>query len=301
MIKKSILVLMVSFILIWSCACSGQPATATKSPTESPSGSPSEIVPDIPLPSGTVPSQSASASSAQPSASSVSPNKPYDPSIFVIQASGKGTKELAKGYNMNYECDIYLQKIDANDNRAVAGAYQGVFWMKASLDASDYIKDLLKDAPVKASFDAGGEVISDNFGIFLNTTDDKAWVDYKILDDKGNPLPLTQDTPVAKGSFVAIAKDVFIKAKASGAQGEKVDYSKISKDQETDMNYIVHVQPDSAESNATRKVVFFITDANGAAMTVEGTMRRLPGYPEDVAKYLDSQEYRDAAQKHLGD
>ncbi|MEL7602491.1 MAG: hypothetical protein AAGU77_04980 [Bacillota bacterium] len=225
--------------------------------------------------------------------------KPYDPSIFVIQASKTWREEIAPNYFVDYSCDIYLHKIDANDNRATAGSYQGTFWMEAKVDASGFISDMLKDVPVAANFEAGGEAVCDNLGISLNTTDDKAWVDYSIPGADGKPLPLTQDTPVGKGSFVTVAKSVYLEAKARGAQGEKVDYSTTEgTGDETDVAYVVHVQPDSAESNGERTVVFYLT-TGGQSFTVEGTMRRLPGYPEDVDKYLNSQQYHDNAFKNL--
>ena len=277
--------------MLFCSACGAKPALigATSSPSPSPGSNT-----DGPSGNATAPAgESSSAPSAAPTSSL------YDPSIFVIKASGKWRKELAKGYFADYECEIYLHKIDANDNRQVTGTYQGTFWMNVTIDAGEYIDDLLKNVPVELSFDAGGEAVSDNFGIHLNTTDDKAWTDYNILDKNGKALPLTREMPVAKGSFVAIAKNMYLKAKGSGAQGEKIDYSDIPKDQQMDMTYIVHVEPDSAESATTRKVTFFITDSNGTSMTVEGTMTRLPGYPDDVSDYLNSNDYQDASQKHF--
>lgn len=237
-----------------------------------------------------------------PVATPSSKSKLYDPSIFVIQADGKWRKELAPNYFADYEADLYLHKIDPNDNRVVTGSYQGVFWMKVTIDADEYIKDMLKNAPVQMDFAAGGEAICDNLGINLNTTDDKAWVDYTILDDNGDPLPLTQDTPVAKGSFVTVAKDVYLKAKARGAQGERVDYeTEAGTGDLTDANYIIHVQPDSMESGTQRKVVIYLETPGADPMIMNGTLRRLPGYPEDVSDYLNSDEYQQAARKHLDD
>ena len=45
-------------------------------------------------------------------------NKLYDPSIFVIQGEGSWRQEIAPNYFADYEADIYLHKIDENDNRA---------------------------------------------------------------------------------------------------------------------------------------------------------------------------------------
>lgn len=284
-------VFIACLLLILALSACSQPsltAAATPTPTFAAASAPD---------SGAKPT--AAATEPPPTPVPTSQVKPYDPSIFVIQASKTWRDEIAPNYFVDYSCDIYLHKIDANDNRATAGSYQGTFWMDAKVDASGFISDMLKDVPVAASFEAGGEVVCDNFGIFLNTSDDKAWVDYSIPGADGKPLPLTQDTPVAKGSFVTVAKSVYLEAKARGAQGEKVDYSTTEgTGDETDVTYVVHVQPDSAESNGERTVVFYMT-TGGTSFTVEGTMRRLPGYPEDVDKYLNSQEYHDNAFNHL--
>lgn len=222
----------------------------------------------------------------------------YDPSIFVIEASGEWTQELEAGYVINYICELYLHKIDANDNRAVAGSYEGCFWMNMTSDTSEYIDNMFGDLPIDISFDVGGEAVADNLAISLNTTDDKAWVDYSIPGTDGNPLPLTRDTPVGKGSFVAVAKNVYLEAHASGAQGEKVDYSDASSDDLVDVNYVIHVQPDDMESGGSREVVIYIW-GDGWSVTLNGTMRRLSGYPEDVSDYLNSSDYTDSAWSHF--
>jgi hypothetical protein len=303
---KKAIILVLSALLLVLAACSAKEtpapsASPTPTPTKTETAGPVVIGPPagsaVPSAPGNSPSPSASPSaSASPSSAA---GKLYDPSIFVIKASGKWQQELAKGYYADNECDIYLHKIDQNDNRQVNGTYQGVFWFKTTVNADEYIKDMLKNVPVKIDFGAGGEAVADNFGIVLNTEDDKAWVNYSIPDKDGKPLPLTQDTPVAKGSFVAVSKAVYLKAKGSGAQGEKIDYSDFKSGDTVDMNYVVHVQPDSEESGTSRKVVFYITAAGSEPATVEGTLTRLPGYPEDVSKYLNSKEYQEASRKHL--
>lgn len=294
--RKAMLALLLTFVLVLS-ACGGAAVSAGETPEGSvtPAGS---ATPDGGLlPGSSQPSATAAQSSPAPTAAPTS--SLYDPSIYVIHATGSWQMELAEGYYANYECEIYLQKIDANDNRVSTGAYQGYFWMNCTLDTSEYVSEMLGGVPIDLTFDAGGEVLSDNFGIYLNTTDDKAWVDYSIPDANGNPLPLTQDTPVAKGSFAVVSKGVYLEAHASGVQGETVDYSDYPADQQYDMNYVVHMEPDSSESGGVRKVIFYITDPSGVTATVEGTMTRLPGYPEDVSDYLNSQEYQDVSKKHF--
>jgi len=41
--------------------------------------------------------------------------------------------------------------------------------------------------------------------------------------------------------------------------------------------------------------------AGSDSITMNGTMRRLPGYREDVSDYLNSKEYQQAAQKHTSE
>lgn len=235
----------------------------------------------------------------QPPQATERTNKLYDPSIFIIEASGAWRDELAPEYFADHECEIYLHKIDANDNRAVAGSYEGVFWMKTTLDTAGFIKDLLGDAPVEMTYDAGGEVVSDNLAISLNTSDDKAWVDYTILDENGQPLTLTRDTPVARGSFVVVARELYLEAHASGVQGEKVDYSSSEGNGDVfDINYVIHVQPDEMESGGERKVIIQLSGEN-FNKTIEGVMRRISGYPEDVSDYLNSPAYQNSTWSRL--
>lgn len=224
-----------------------------------------------------------------------SPNKPYDPSIFIIKASDTWREELAPEYYADYEIDLYLHKIDPNDNRKVSGTYEGIIWMKTSLDTAGYTKSIVGDAPIEINFDAGGEAIRDNLLISLNTTDDKGWVDYSILGENGQPLPLTQDNPVGRGSFVMVAKSVYLEAHGSGVQGEKVDYSTLEGTGDAfDVNYVIHVQTNDQELDGQRKVIINLS-GEGFNRTIEGVMIRIPGYPEDVSDYYNSPEYQNSA------
>jgi hypothetical protein len=286
------LAVLLALLLLLS-ACGSNEAAANPNPAVSPS--PTTDV-NIAPPGGTsVPATPAPTVAPTPARTS----SLFDPSIFVIKASGSAKQELAPGYFANYECEIYLHKIDQNDNRVSTGSYQGTFWMNTTLDTGQFISEMLKDVPVDMTFDAGGEVVSDNFGIYLNTTDDKAWVDYNIPDANGNPRPLTRETPVDRGSFAVVTKAVYLEAHAKGVQGEKVDYSDASAGDQFDLDYVVQVEPDSAESGGTRKVIFYITAPGAVPITAEGTMTRLPGTREDVDEYLNSTEYQSAARKHL--
>ena len=223
----------------------------------------------------------------------------YDPSIFVIEAYGSHRQELAPGYYADYECDLYVHKIDQNNNRAVAGVYQGVFWMDVTINADEFIKDLIGDAPVNIDFGVGGEAVTDSLGISLNTMDDKAWTDYSITYENGETMPLSQDMPVGKGSFVTVSKNVYLEAHASGAQGEKIDYSDASEGDLIDVNYVINVEPDAMESNASRKVTIHLF-GEGFSFNIEGVLKRLPGYPEDVEDYYNSDGYKNATWSRLG-
>ena len=224
----------------------------------------------------------------------------YDPSIFVIEASGTWQQELEKGYYANFEAEIYLDKVDSNNNRVVAGAYQGFCWINMTLDTTEFIDDMLKDVPMVLTFDAGGESICDNLGIYLSAEDDKAWVDYNILDADGKPLPLTRDTPVAKGSFVTVTKYVYLEAHGYDTQGMTLDYSDSGSSGEVDINYIIHVEPDAMESNAVRNAKIHLF-GEGFSTVLNGTLKRLAGYPEDVAKYASDAPSQQALNKHLGE
>ena len=293
--KKSIFALLLSLLLLLAaCGEAATPAQVTPAATETPDAA---ILPG----GSSEPAATPAPATPAPTAPAEDESKLLDPSIYVIQAQSTWQQELAEGYYANYECELYLHKIDANDNRVSTGAYEGYFWMNVTLDVADFIKEMLGDTPIDMAFEGGGEALSDNFGIYLNITDDKAWMDYTIPDADGNPRPLSQDMPVARGSFVAVAKNVFLEAHASGAQGEKLDYSDFPADQVIDINYVVNMQADSTEVDGARKVIFYFTDSNGNAFTVEGTMTRLPGYPEDVHDYLNSQAYQEASTKHFGE
>ena len=66
------------------------------------------------------------------------------------------------------------------------------------------------------------------------------------------------------------------------------------------MNFVIHIDPDSKEQGTTRKVIINISGAN-FSKTVEGVMKRLPGYTEDVIKYHDSSEYKNSAWEHAAE
>ncbi len=299
--KKTLLVLMLLVLLLLT-ACGKDAAALGATPTPAPAAVGQKTgEPSLPGNGG---QNTAPPSETAPPAATEAPRKSalYDPSIYVIEASGTWQQELETGYYANYECEIYLDKVDSNNNRVVAGSYTGFCWINMTLDTTEFIKDMLKDVPMELTFDGGGEAICDNLGIYLSAEDDKAWVDYSILDDEGKPLPLTQDTPVAKGSFVAAGKDAYIEAKGNGTGGQdiKIDYSKSGGAGNVDVNFVIHVEPDSMEQGAVRNVKIHLF-GEGFSTVLDGTLKRLSGYPEDVAKYASDAPGQQALNKHLGE
>jgi hypothetical protein len=294
---RKILILVVVCLSLVLSACSGtsqeeaSPQAATPTPTATP-----EVLP-AGLPGGSDEGEPKGTETEEPAPTPYK-SKLYDPSIFVIEAKGTHQQELAPGYYANYECEIYLHKIDQNDNRVTTGDYQGVFWMNVILDADDFIKDMIGDAPIQIDFGVGGEVVCDTLGIYLNTTDDKAWTNYSIPDENGKPHSLTQDSPVGKGSFAAVSKYVYLEAHAAGAQGERIDYSDASAGDLIDINYVINVEPDAAEANARRKVIINLS-GEGFSFNIEGVLKRLPGYREDVEDYYDSDGYKNSTWSRL--
>ena len=289
----TVLLLMVLLLMVSACS-GGREAGGQKA-----NGLAVSPTPTL-LPGG-VPNGSPEATAMPtPAATQEQKSKLYDPSIFVIEASGDWQEEVAPSYFVNYHVDIYLQKIDQNDNRRTEGSYDGVFYMNMQLDANGFFSEMIGDAPFEMQFNGGGEAVADNLALSLNTPDDKAWTDYSILDENGNPLPLTQDTPVSKGSFVVMSRNIYIAAHGRG-ESVTLDYEDAkSQGNAFDVNYVIHAAPDTAESGNTRKVTILIS-GEGFSHTIEGTMRRLPGYLEDVNDYFNSPEYQNnPARSKLG-
>ena len=46
-------------------------------------------------------------------------------------------------------------------------------------------------------------------------------------------------------------------------------------------------------------MTIYLIDGQGMSVMLLGTMRRLPGYPDDVAKYTQDAPYQQALDKHL--
>lgn len=225
-------------------------------------------------------------------------NRLYDPSIYVIEASGTWRHEIAEGYYVDYECELYLDKVDANDNRSSGGTYTGFFWLGVDLDAGDFISDMLGDVPVDMSFAAGGEGICDNFTVYLTTRDIWERDQYAIPLAIGGEQAAGEHVLLDKGSFIAVGKQAYLEAIATGVQGEGVEH-RDAQVGDVELSYIIHMQPDAFENGTERAVTIFLTDNQGMTATIFGTMRRLPGYPEDVSRYAQDAPYQQKLNEHL--
>lgn len=222
----------------------------------------------------------------------------YDPGIYVIEASDRWRQEIAEGYYADYECEMYLHKLDVNDNRSSAGVYTGFFWLKTTLDTAGFMDDMLGDAPVDISFAAGGEGICDNLGFSLNERDEWERGGYALPMSAGGEIKPGESVLADKGSFIVVAGQAYLDAAASGVQGESLEHHD-SKAADVELSYIVHMQPDAYEKGTERNVTIHLYDNKGVSFTVFGKMRRLPGYPDDVARYTQNSPLQEALRKHL--
>jgi len=220
----------------------------------------------------------------------------YDPSIFTIEASGAWRQELAEGYSVDYECELYLDKIDSNDNRVADGLYTGALWLSAKLELSDYLKDLMKKSKVKMDFDAGGEGICDNLTVNLAEYGREPLRGYGIPGEDGETQP-PEGALVAEGGLIVVAMEAYLNIRASGAQGESLEHSDSSA-VDAELSYIIHIEPDPENKAAERKATIYLYNSEGMSATLEGVWRRLSGYPEDVLEYANSGKARALLDRH---
>jgi hypothetical protein len=222
----------------------------------------------------------------------------YDPSIFIIEASGTWRQELAEGYYADYACELYPDKADAHDSRAADSLYTGVFWMSTKVELSDFLKKLLKDAPVAMDFDAGGEGICDNLTVHLLTGyEQNASQGYAIPGENGETQP-PKGALAAEGGFVAVPIDAYLNVRASGAQGESLQHSD-SQAADAEMSYVIHIEPDPKNELAERKATLYLYNSTDMSVTLEGIWRRIPGYPEDMLEHANTNPARQMLDKHM--
>lgn len=236
-----------------------------------------------------------------PAAEDPKKNTLYDPSIFVIEASGAWRQELAPGYYVDYECELYLDKFDANDNRSAAGLYTGVFWMSAEVDAAEYIADMLGDVPVELEFGAGGEGICDNLTVhLLDGYERDPFGDYGIPDGQGGVASPVKEALAGEGGFVAVSKSVYLEAHARGAAGETVDYQDAgTASSDSEFSYVIQIEPDPSYTATELRVKIQLSSSDGVSTTIEGVWRRLPGYSDDLLEYANSGKYNEVLNRHM--
>lgn len=297
--KKAVL-LPVILILFWVFACTSciKPVDTPTTPTPTSTVEPDDFGGGLNVPGQNghkedPPSEPAQEENEQRSTT-------YGPSIFVIEASGSWQQEIEKGYYANYECELYLDKIEPYNMHDDNGAYTGVLWFKIELDVNDYISEMLKDVPfVDISFDLEAEWLNDSMSFYLQdgyTRDPTA--NFDIPDGQGGHLKPDHGALADKGSFVAalisgnlstVGQDSF--------WGILLEHeSSITSDMEA--SYVVHVEPDPSREATERAVKIYLTLQDGSSTVLDGMWYRLSGYPEDLEDYYNSGKSREILERH---
>ncbi|NLG36708.1 MAG: hypothetical protein GX549_01740 [Clostridiales bacterium] len=281
---KQILILLLALALL--CTCAGCDAAARLIPGASPTPT-AATLPGVP---GGDDSDRESEDTADDSSGDTQQRSTtHEPSIFVIEAAGSWQREVEAGYYINYECELYLDRIEPHDMHSEMGAYTGAFWLKVSVDAGEFISDFIKNIPgMEMEFNVEAEGISENLSLYLRDgyTSDEPLSLLAIPDGDGGELEPTKDTLTDKGSFVVSGMSGDLSTWAQGPDGLRLDYENSGTDDE-EVHYLIHVLP--APFDATeRDVKIQITLSDGSATVLDGTWRRLPGYPDDLEEYYDS-------------
>lgn len=284
--------LLLSIFLIFSCAACGRTAEA-KSGKEK-----EDAVP--PFPGTAVERTGTEKGQPEPAASDAAgKGNLYDPSIFVVEASGSWRQELAPGYYANYECELYIDKFDANDNRSASGLYTGVFWMKVTVEVADYLKDLLKDTPVEMDFAAGGEGVCDNLTMYLlNGYERDPFGDYAIPDGQDGFVEPEKETLAGEGGILVTGTQAYLDARAHGASGEGFSHQD-GQTGDAELGYVVHIEPDPGHQATERRVTIYLSGAQGMSATLAGVWRRLPGYRDDMLDYANAGKSAQVLERHL--
>lgn len=219
----------------------------------------------------------------------------YDPSIFVIEASGTWRQELAPGYYADYEVEVYLDKVDANDNRSATGSYTGICWIGVTIDASEYFDTYLKGTPVNINFVVSAEGICDNLVMtILDGYERDPQADYSL---PGGDEP-SKDVLADKGSFIASGTKGYLSANVYDSQGSNFNYEDSKAGGEVDFQYVIQIEADPDNTAQERDVIIHLTSADGINMTLEGKWYRLPGYPDDIMEYINSAKHQEFLDKH---
>ena len=291
--KKGFAILLAAWLLFCLAAC-GQ-ATVAGTGSEKRAEETETALPGVSVPDG----RAEEVPTAQSTPDAEKQSGLYDPSIFVIEASGSWRQELAPGYNADYECELYLDKFDASDNRSASGLYTGVFWMKNTLDAADHLKDLLKDAPVEMDFAAGGEGICDNLTMhLLDGYERDPFGNYDIPVGRSGVRKPEKEALAGEGGFIAVGKQAYLDVQARGAGGEQIAH-KDGQTGDAEISYIIQIEPDPAHTATERKATVYLSGPGGMSATIEGTWRRLPGYPDDRLEYANENKAGQVLERRL--
>ena len=298
--KIMLLLPILLVVLVFVCTACGGTSSDVQTSTpgsdkSSESGDPEEIT-GVPVQTGRQQASSNGPDPAEPQKRSTT----YGPSIFVIEASGSWQHEIDTGYYANYECELYLDKIEPHNMHDDVGAYTGTFWLKMTLDTKEYFSDILRDVPfVDISMDAEAEGIRENLSFYLRdgyTRDPTA--NFDIPDGQGGYLKPDHNALAGKGSFVVNPTYGNVSAHAQDTQkGIVLDHQQ-SGASDLDISYVIHVAPDPMREATQRDVKIHIMLSDGSSTTLDGVWRRLPGYPEDLEKYYNSGKSREILEKH---
>lgn len=222
----------------------------------------------------------------------------YEPSIFVIEASGSWERTVEEGIKVNYECELYLDKIEPYNMHDDNGAYTGMFWMKMKVDTSEMLSKI--NVPMfSIGIGAEGEGIEDNVSIYLRdgyTRDPTASFD--IPDGEGGTLKPDFDALAGRGSFVISQTSGNVFYFFIDEQKGISDAQQKSGSSPVEVNYVVHVAPDPTREATQRAAKIFISLPDGSSTVLDGVWRRLPGYPDDLSKYYNSGESRKILDNH---
>ncbi|MGI6538416.1 MAG: hypothetical protein ACOX22_08855 [Caldicoprobacterales bacterium] len=225
----------------------------------------------------------------------------YGPSIFIIEASGSWEQEIEKGYRVNYECELYLDKIEPHNMHDDNGAYTGVFWLKLTVDASEFISQMTKNVPfMNFNLDVEAEGLNDSVTFYLRdgyTRDPTASFD--IPDEQGGSIKPDHNALAGKGSFVVSPTYGNLDIQVVDTQkGITMGQQQSGGGSDTEVSYVVHVAPDPTGDATERDVKIYIMLADGSSTVLDGKWHRLPGYPEDLEKYYNSGKSREILERH---
>lgn len=300
--KKMILwMLALVAFLAMSCTACGKSLSDLISlmPTSTPETESSDTngLPIVPGQSG----QQEGPSNEQPPEENDKRSTTYEPSIFIIEAAGTWQHEIEDGYYANYECELYLDKIEPHNMHDDTGSYTGTFWLKMTLDTGEYLSDILKDVPfVDISLDAEAEGIREGLSFYLRDgyTRDHPESYFDIPDEHGGNFSVEQNTLADKGSFVITTTNANLEAHGEDTQyGTVLDFQDNSA-ADLDVGYTIHVSPDPERKATQRNVKIHLMLSDGSSTILDGVWHRLPGYPEDLEDYANSGKRQEIIEKH---